>query len=155
MPANGEKIYARLYTYFGTFVVSADYTYTAVTQSAVATPTPVGTYTSSDVTFDWTVPTSATKYALHLGSTGAGADNLYDSGGVTVNTLTRYGLPTNGETIYARLHTYFGTVVVRELHLRARVAPAGVKRRSAGLAGPGVESVGLGVLADACRLKRF
>jgi len=29
LPANGETIYARLYTYYGTAYVSIDYTYTA------------------------------------------------------------------------------------------------------------------------------
>jgi hypothetical protein len=109
LPGNGETVYARLYTYFGTTSVSADFTYTDVTQSSLTTPAPGITFTSTTVTFNWTAATGATKYLLHLGTTGVGSGNVYSSGGVTGNTATAINLPGNGETVYVRLYTYFGT----------------------------------------------
>jgi hypothetical protein len=112
LPTNGETIYARLYTYYGTAAVHTDYIYTAATQSALTTPTPGSTFTGSSVTFDWTASAGATKYYLELGSTGVGTYNLYYSGALTGTTATVNNLPTNGETIYARLYTYYGTASV-------------------------------------------
>jgi hypothetical protein len=43
-----------------------------------------------------------------LGSTGAGSSDLYSSGQTTATTFTVKTLPTNGETIYARVLTNFG-----------------------------------------------
>jgi len=90
-------------------VVSADFTYTDVTQSSLTTPTPGGAFTSTSVTFDWTAATGATKYLLHVGSTGVGSSNLDSPGQITGTTVTFKGLPNNGETIYVRLYTYWGT----------------------------------------------
>jgi len=109
LPGIGETVYARLFTYFGTTAVSADFMYTDVTQSTLTTPTPSSTFTSTNVTFDWTAATGATKYLLHLGTTGVGSSNVYSSGGVTGTTATAVNLPGNGETIYVRLYTYYGT----------------------------------------------
>jgi len=80
--------------------------------SALTTPKPGSKFTSKEVKFDWSEAKGATKYALALGSTGVGSSNLYSSGEVTGKTVTVKGLPTNGEKIYARLFTYFGTVLV-------------------------------------------
>jgi hypothetical protein len=61
------------------------------------------------VTFDWTAATGATKYLIHVGSTGKGSSNLDSSGQITGTTVMFNGLPNNGETIYVRLYTYYGT----------------------------------------------
>jgi hypothetical protein len=108
LPTNGETIYARLLTNNAGTWVHSDYVYTAVTQAAVATPTPGATLTSSSTTFSWTSVTGATGYLLSLGSTGAGSTNLYYSGSTTNTSTTVSGLPINGETIYARLFTNNG-----------------------------------------------
>jgi hypothetical protein len=107
LPENGETIYARLLTGFGGSWTSVDYTFTSVTQSAMATPTPGSTLTGPSITFTWTAGVGATAYELYLGSTGAGSNNLYSSGSKTVTSLTVNALPANGETIYARLLTDF------------------------------------------------
>jgi hypothetical protein len=60
------------------------------------------------VTFTWTAATGATDYELFIGSTGPGSYNLFYSGNTTATSLKASGLPTNGETIYARLYTKFG-----------------------------------------------
>jgi hypothetical protein len=110
LPINGETIYARLFTQLGGSWVHTDYTYTAATeaQAVLTTPTPGTTLAGASVTFTWTSAPSATGYILALGSTGAGATNLYYSGATTATSVTVTKLPTNGETIYARLFTQLG-----------------------------------------------
>jgi Pro-kumamolisin, activation domain/Bacterial Ig-like domain (group 3) len=106
LPTNGETIYVRLFTNYNNILVHTDYTYTAVTASSMTSPTPGSTFTGTSQTFTWTAGSGATGYYLWLGTT-AGSYNLYNSGDVTVTTKTVTGLPTNGETIYARLFTNF------------------------------------------------
>jgi len=113
LPANGAPIYARLYTYINGSTVSTDYTFTAASQAVLTTPAPTTTLAGSSVTFTWTPGTgSTTGYSLYLGSTGAGSNNLYHSGATTATSVTANGLPTNGETVYARLFTYIDGVTV-------------------------------------------
>jgi hypothetical protein len=107
LPTNGEKIYVRLWTTLGGISVPADYMYTAATQAALTSPTPGSTFASSSVTFKWTAAAGATSYAVWLGTTGVGSNNLGSSGGTTATSYTRSGLPTNGEKIYVRLYTLF------------------------------------------------
>jgi len=113
LPTNGETIYARLFTTINGATVHADYTYTAVSQAVLTTPTPGSTLTGATVTFTWTAGTGhTTSYSLWLGSTGAGSYNLYNSHATTATSVTATGLPTNGETIYARLFTTINGVTV-------------------------------------------
>jgi hypothetical protein len=109
LPTNGEKIYARLYTRFNQTLVYEDYTFTARTMppAALASPTPGSTFTSASATFTWNTAIGATYYEFFLGSTGPGSYNLYYSGHLSVTSVTVSKLPTNGETIYARLYTNF------------------------------------------------
>jgi subtilisin-like proprotein convertase family protein len=113
LPINGETIYARLFTNFNGFTVHADFTYRAVAAAVLTSPTPNSTLASPSATFQWTAPTGATAYSLWLGSTGVGSNNLWGSGSTTATSVTFGGLPTNGETIYARL---FSTVNGTQLH---------------------------------------
>jgi hypothetical protein len=110
LPTNGEGIYARLYTAYGAVEAFTDYTFTAATQSALTSPTAT-VLTGPKVTFNWTTAPGATGYRLLLGTT-AGSNNLWGSGTVTATTTTAYGLPTNGEAIYATLYTVYGSVEV-------------------------------------------
>ncbi|MDR3771852.1 MAG: chitobiase/beta-hexosaminidase C-terminal domain-containing protein [Terracidiphilus sp.] len=112
LPTNGETIYARLYTIFNGNAVSSDSTYKAATQaqSAITSPTPGSTLTGSTVTFNWTPTSGASGYSLWLGSTGAGSNDLYNSHETVGTSATAKGLPTNGETIYARLYINFNGV---------------------------------------------
>jgi len=111
LPTNGETLYVRLSTnYNGTFV-HTDYTFTAASV-AVIVPAPNSTFTGPNVSFTWAAMPNATGYVLQLGSTGPGSFNLYYSGQTTSTSATAHELPTNGETIYARLDTnYNGTWV--------------------------------------------
>ncbi|MGP8251915.1 MAG: hypothetical protein ACLQHF_07755 [Terracidiphilus sp.] len=112
LPTNGETIYARLYTDYGSVSVYTDYTFTAATLAAALTsPTPGTVLTGPKVTFTWTTAPGATNYYFRLG-TSVGANNLYGSGEITTTSATVYNLPTNGETIYARLYTDYGSIQV-------------------------------------------
>jgi len=107
LPANGETLYVRLNTIFGKTSIYSDYTYTAVTQAVLTAPAPGAVLAGPDVTFTWSAAAGATGYSLWLGSTGVGSGNLYDSHATTATSATASALPTNGETIYARLFTIF------------------------------------------------
>jgi hypothetical protein len=107
LPTNGATIYVRLTTNFNGTWVHTDYTYTASTKAALTSPTPGSTLTGASETFTWTTVSGATGYILSLGTTGVGSYDLYYSGSITGTSATVSKLPTNGETIYARLTTNF------------------------------------------------
>jgi len=109
LPTNGETIYARLYTRFNTTLVYEDYTFTATTMppAGLISPTAGSAFTSASQTFTWNSATGATYYELFVGNTVPGSYNLYYSGHLSITSVTVNKLPTNGETIYARLYTNF------------------------------------------------
>jgi hypothetical protein len=107
LPDNGETIYARVLTDFNGSWTYADFTFTAVTAPAMSSPSPGGVLPGPTVTFTWAGAIGESAYELYIGSTGAGSNNLYNSGSKTVSSLAVSNLPTNGETIYVRLLTNF------------------------------------------------
>jgi streptogramin lyase len=119
LPTNGATVYVRLWTAYpgvggnGGLAGANDYTYTESTvPAALISPTPGGSLPGASVTFTWSAAYGSTNYKLFIGSTGKGSYNLYYSGNVTATSATVGGLPTNGETLYARLYTNFnGTLV--------------------------------------------
>ncbi|HTX74964.1 MAG TPA: Ig-like domain-containing protein [Terracidiphilus sp.] len=111
LPTNGGTIYARLTTYYGSIQVYTDYVFTAATQSALTSPTPSTVLPGANVTFTWSAVTGATDYGFRLGTT-VGGNNIYGSGPITASSTTISNLPTNGETIYAQLTTYYGAIQV-------------------------------------------
>ena len=113
LPTNGATIYARVYTKYNGTLFYNDYTYKAWMEPPVMTsPTPGSTLAGASVTFSWTAETGSAGYWLFLGTTGVGSKNLYDSGQQTATSATFNGLPTNGATIYARVYTKYGSVLV-------------------------------------------
>jgi hypothetical protein len=109
LPSNGEKVYVRLYWLIGSTWHEADYTYVAYgspTQAVLTTPTPdtPTPLTGTSVAFSWTPSNIVTQYQFRVG-TSDGSTNLYNSGPVTATTETVSDLPSNGETVYARLYT--------------------------------------------------
>jgi sugar lactone lactonase YvrE len=78
-----------------------------VVLAVLTSPTPGASLPGTGATFSWTAGTGASGYKLWLGSTGAGSNNLYNSGVKTATSVTMKGLPVNGETVYARLFTNF------------------------------------------------
>ncbi len=105
LPANGETIYARLYTNFNGTWLFSDATYTALASATLTSPAAGSALAGPSVTFTWAAFTGATEYELRLGSTGVGSSDLYNSGETTATSVTANFLPMNGETIYGRLYT--------------------------------------------------
>jgi hypothetical protein len=105
LPLNGETIYARLYTLVDGAWLHRDFTYIAAAAATLTAPAQGATLPGPVTTFTWTAPASATAYQLWLGTTGVNSNNLCSTGVTHVNTITRTNMPTNGETIYARLFT--------------------------------------------------
>jgi hypothetical protein len=109
LPTNGEPIYVRLTTYFGSIQMYADYLYTACSPASLITPASGAVLPGPTVTFTWAASAGATSYALTLGSKGAGSSDVYNSGNRAVTSWQATGVPTNGETIYVRLTTNFNS----------------------------------------------
>ncbi|MFZ1087548.1 MAG: kelch repeat-containing protein, partial [Terracidiphilus sp.] len=107
LPANGETIYAQLWTNSSGVYTHSDSTFVAQGPATLTSPTQGTTFIGNSQSFTWTPVPGATSYALYLGSTGAGSANLFDSRAVTTTTVTANGLPVNGGTVYARLYTNF------------------------------------------------
>jgi hypothetical protein len=114
LPANGETIYARLYSIINGITVYNDYTYTAmsITLAKLTSPAPGSTLTSNSVKFTWSAGTAGSQYDLHLSAVAPGGYDLYLSGHVTGLSTTVTGLPTNGGKIYARLYTILNGATV-------------------------------------------
>ena len=106
LPSNGQTVFTRLYWLINGAWQEADYTYKAYgspTPAALTTPSPSTQLTSTSATFAWTAGNTATNFELYLG-TSVGASNLYNSGNITATSEAVNSLPSNGETIYARLY---------------------------------------------------
>jgi hypothetical protein len=83
--------------------------------AVLTSPVPGSVLTGSTAIFTWTASPTGSEYFLMLGTTGAGSSNLFNLGYRTVTSWTVTGLPTNGETIYARLYTSFnGTIAYND-----------------------------------------
>ena len=105
LPADGAKVYARLFSEGSGGIQYVDYTYTESTgtSAALTSPTPGTTLGTSNVAFTWTAGTGVTKYDLLVGFGGPGSADLYSTGSTTALTATVPTLPANGAKIYVRL----------------------------------------------------
>jgi DNA-binding beta-propeller fold protein YncE len=112
LPTNGEMIYVRLYSVINGVMLYNDYTYTAVSLAKLTSPAPGSALTSTSVLFKWTAGAGVSAYDLHLSAVAAGGYDLYSSGHITGLSTTVNGLPTNGETIYARLYSVINGVTL-------------------------------------------
>jgi len=70
-------------------------------------PAPGSTFTSSSATFSWSAG-SAAVYRLFVGSS-AGASDIYNSGKLSIHSITVNNIPTAGTTIYVRLWSRLGS----------------------------------------------
>jgi hypothetical protein len=137
LPTNGQTVYARLFTDFAGTWVHNDYVYTAASQAVLTGPAPGGTLPGPSTTFSWTPGTSATQYDLYLGTTGVGSNNLWGSGGITATSVAFAGLPTNGETIYARMLTDYNGYWVHSDYTYTAAAAAVMQSPAPGSTLPG------------------
>lgn len=104
LPSNGSRIYARLYSKFGTAWGYNDYNYIAYKAplpAKIITPANGVTLSSDTVTFQWE-NVGASGYSLSVGSSQGGSDlfGVSLSSGVTSKTVS---LPRDGRRIYVRL----------------------------------------------------
>jgi hypothetical protein len=106
LPTNGETLYVRLYQLIDDIWQPSDYTYTAYGMpipAAITSPPNGSTLTGASVTFEWTGSNvTPTNYELLVGTTGAGSNNLFNSGGTEATSET-VAVPTTGATLYVRL----------------------------------------------------
>jgi hypothetical protein len=116
LPANGQIVYARLFSQInGTWVYNDfayynDYAYTESGSPAPAvlqSPSPglstvLGT---SNVPFQWSAGTGATLYQFSLGTLAPGASDLYLHKGTATSAVVP-SLPSNGVIVYATLSSY-------------------------------------------------
>jgi hypothetical protein len=105
IPINGETVYARLYSVIDGATLYNDYTFTTGSLARLISPMPGTALTATTELFKWTAGTGVTQYDLHLSAIAAGGYDLYVSGHITGTSIPVYRLPTNGETIYARLYS--------------------------------------------------
>ena len=109
LPANGVKVYARLYSKISGTWLHNDYVYTEGGTPAPATltsPAPgLGTILgTTSATFQWTAGIAVTDYQLNLSAVAVGDSDLYTYKG-TALTATPPALPANGAEVYARLYS--------------------------------------------------
>jgi len=109
LPANGVKVYARLYSKINGTWQYNDYVYTesgTPTPAALTSPTPgLGTTLgTTNVTFQWSAGTSASVYQLNLSSIAPGSSELYSYKGTALSTAVSM-LPAHGVTVYATIYS--------------------------------------------------
>jgi sugar lactone lactonase YvrE len=80
---------------------------TVLFSATITSPARNSTLPGSSVTFTWAVGNFVNEFYLFLGSNGVGSNNLYSSGYTSHTSVNVTGLPVNGETIYARLFSFF------------------------------------------------
>jgi hypothetical protein len=109
MPANGSKLYVRLWSWVGNHWEYNDYTYAAAQPqiAELTSPEQHAFLDSTSPTFTWTAGTGVIQYYLYVGSTPGAAD-YFNSGAVPSGTTSveSSGLPDDGSTVYVRLWSY-------------------------------------------------
>lgn len=103
LPADGEKIWLRLWSLIGGQWRWIDSSVTAATElnPAVTSPAP-GSQLADVATFQWHGGRGAVSYHLHVGSKLGGAD-LYNASTGTGLSATATNLPADGRPVYVRL----------------------------------------------------
>lgn len=102
LPTDGGTLFVTLESLISGSWKSEHYTFIESGTPAPATlsaPSP-GSTVGSSATFSWTSGTGVTEYALHLGTTGAGSANIYNSLPTASQSVSPSGLPTNGGTLF-------------------------------------------------------
>jgi Bacterial Ig-like domain (group 3) len=120
---------------------TAALTQTVEPAPTLTSPAPGSVLAGASVNFKWTPETGSAGYWLFLGTTGVGSKNLYDSGEQAATSATFSSLPTNGETIYARVYAiYNGTLVYNDYTYIAWMQPPVLTSPTPGstLVGPSV-----------------
>jgi hypothetical protein len=109
LPANGQKVYARLYSLISGAWQYNDYVYTESgmpTPAILQSPSPgISTVLgASNVQFQWSAGTDVAEYQLNLSAVAAGGSELFLYKG-TATSATASSLPVKGQKVYARLYS--------------------------------------------------
>lgn len=75
----------------------------------ILSPTDGATLTSTSVTFEWNYGAEVTQYRLWVGTSPLNAStdaDIYRSAALTGNSQTVSGIPSDGSTVYVKLHSY-------------------------------------------------
>ena len=109
LPANGNTLYARLYTKVNSDWVYNDYVYTeggTPVPSILLSPTPGLSFPlgTSNVNFQWNFGTGVSLYQINLSAIAPGDKELFSYKG-TSTFATVPSLPANGTNLYARLYS--------------------------------------------------
>jgi hypothetical protein len=108
LPTDGRTLYVRLHSLINGTWQWNDYTVTTAAltvKAALTSPTLGSTLSGASTTFSWSAGAGVSQYWLYIGSTLGGWDVLTRS--VATGTLsTTTTLPTDGRTLYIRLHSF-------------------------------------------------
>lgn len=109
LPTNGSAVFVRLMSWIADGWQTQDYTYVASSagsaKSAMTSPTPGSTLSSSTVMFDWTAGSGVTERYLSVGTTLGGTEVYAGYQGAALSYAVS-GLPLNGGTVYVRLYSW-------------------------------------------------
>jgi exo-beta-1,3-glucanase (GH17 family) len=114
LPVDGRTLHVRLHSRIGGAWQFSDYTLTATTATAamkaqLTSPAPGSTLAGSTVTLQWTGGVGASQYWLYIGNTPGTFDLVNRNMGSGLST-TVDALPTDGRTLYVRLHSMIGGI---------------------------------------------
>ncbi len=114
LPADGQIVYATLYSKIGGVWLSNAYVYTesgTPVPAVLSSPTPgLGTALgTSNVAFQWNAGTGVTLYQLNLSTIAPGLSELFLYKG-TATSATATSFPASGVMVYARLYSYINKV---------------------------------------------
>lgn len=111
LPASGQAIYIRLWSYIDGAWQSSDAIYNASgtagppAKAAMTSPAAGSTLAATTVTFDWSAGTAVTRYYLMAGL-WKGGNTLFNQDMGTALTAAVGGLPNDGRKVYVRLFSY-------------------------------------------------
>ena len=109
LPTDGRPLYVRLNSFMNGTWQSSDYVVTAATvvlaqKAELISPAAGSTVNSSTVNFTWTGGTAVTRYMLYVGNAVGAADLVNIDAGTSLSAVGA-NLPTDGRTLYVRLHS--------------------------------------------------
>ncbi|MCP4134667.1 MAG: hypothetical protein GY754_27075, partial [bacterium] len=107
LPGDGTTVYVRLHSMVNGEWLFNDYTYTACNtdsmKGVIQSPVPGSTLSSMTETFTWSNP-GVEKFWLWVGTTQGGHE-IYSDGQETNTSREISNLPSDGTTVYVRLHS--------------------------------------------------
>jgi hypothetical protein len=113
LPASGQMIYFRLWSYVDGSWQSADAAYQASgasgppAKAAMTSPAAGAVLAGSTATFNWNAGSAVTRYYLMAGL-WKGGNTLFNQDMNMAQSATVTGLPVDGSRIYVRLFSYIG-----------------------------------------------